>query len=59
MSHAITFGSVIAGLSASGGLGILVLFREEKNKKDVLKIMGLLYGISVIAGLIIQYVFKM
>jgi len=56
LKSAITFGSVIAGLSASGGLGILVLFREEKNKKDVFKILGLLYGISVLAGLVIEYV---
>jgi len=59
LNDAITFGSVIAGLSASGGLGILVLFREEKNKKDVIKILGLLFSISIVAGLIIQYGFKM
>lgn len=53
----ISYGSVIAGLCASGGLGILVLFREEKNKKDVFKILSLLFGVSVSAGLIIQYIF--
>jgi hypothetical protein len=51
----ISFGSVIAGLSASGGLGILILFKEEKNKKAVFQIIGLLFGISVIAGIILQY----
>jgi len=51
----ITYGSVIAGLCASGGLGILVLFREEKNKQQVFKIIGLLFGLSVLAGIIIQY----
>jgi len=51
----ITYGSVIAGLCASGGLGILVLFREEKNKKQVGKIIGLLFGVSVLAGIIIQF----
>lgn len=56
LKGAITYGSVIAGLCASGGLGILVLFREEKEKKEVFKIIGLLFGISVIAGLIIQYI---
>lgn len=54
----ITYGSVIAGLCASGGLGILILFREEKNKSQVFQIIGLLFGISVLSGLIIQYVFK-
>lgn len=53
----ISYGAIIAGLGASGGLGILVLFKEEKNKKNVLKIIGLLFTISVLAGLIIQYCF--
>jgi hypothetical protein len=56
LKGAITYGSVMAGLCASGGLGILVLFREEKEKKDVFKILSLLFGISVIAGLAIQYI---
>lgn len=53
----ITYGSVISGLCASGGLGILILFKEEKDKKQVFKIIGLLFGISVLAGLIVQYIF--
>ncbi|MDD4412626.1 MAG: putative manganese transporter [Patescibacteria group bacterium] len=54
----ITYGSVIAGLCASGGLGILVLLKEEKDKKAVFIILGLLFGVSVLAGLIIQYLVK-
>jgi hypothetical protein len=57
LKGAITYGSVIAGLCASGGLGILVLFREEPDKKTVFKILGLLFGISVMAGLAVQYIF--
>jgi len=56
LQNIITYGSMIAGLCASGGLGILLLFKEEKNKKNVLKILSLLFGISIIAGLTIQYV---
>jgi len=52
----INYGSVIAGLSASGGLGVLILLKEE-NKKDALLIISMLFGISVVAGLIIQYIF--
>jgi hypothetical protein len=55
LKGAITYGSVIAGLSASGGLGLLVLFKEEKDKKEVLTILILLFGISVSAGYIVQY----
>lgn len=50
----IGFGSTIAGLSASGGLGLLVLYREEKDKRNFAKIIALLYGISVVSGLILQ-----
>jgi len=53
----ITYGAVIAGLCASGGLGLLVLLKEEKNRRDVFTIVSLLFGISVLAGLIIQYIF--
>lgn len=49
-------GTMIAGLCASGGLGLLVLFKEEKDKKEVLRILFLLFGISVLAGYTIQYV---
>lgn len=52
----ITYGSVIAGLCASGGIGLLVLIKEEKEKKDVFIILLLLFGISVSAGYIIQYI---
>lgn len=54
LKGAMTFGSVIAGLCASGGLGIIVLFKEEKNKKEAFKIISLLFGISVFMGLIFQ-----
>jgi len=55
MSGIITYGAVISGLSSAGGLGILVLFREEKNKKEVIKIIGLLLSISILVGLVLQY----
>jgi len=57
LKGAISYGAVIAGLSASGGLGILVLFREHDSKKDIFRVVALLFGISVFAGLIIQYLF--
>lgn len=55
LKGAITYGSVVAGLCASGGLGLLILFKEDKNKKDVIRIIALLYGISVFVGLVIQF----
>jgi hypothetical protein len=45
----------VAGLLASGGLGLLVLYREEKNKKTFFKVLILLYSFSALSGLIIQF----
>ncbi|MCX6760017.1 MAG: arsenic efflux protein [Candidatus Nealsonbacteria bacterium] len=53
----ITYGSVIAGLCASGGLGLIVLFKEEKSRRNVFTVISLLFGISVFSGLIVQYFF--
>lgn len=50
----ITFGSVIAGLGASAGFGTLVLMRENRDRKESLRIIGLLAGISFAAGLAIN-----
>ncbi len=58
LKGAITYGSLIAGLCASAGLGILVLFREEKEKKEIFKVLGLLLGISILVGSVIQYIGK-
>jgi len=53
----IAYGSVIAGLCASGGLGLIVLFKEEKSRRNVFTVISLLFGISVFSGLIVQYFF--
>jgi len=53
LSGVITFGAAIAGLCASGGLGILVLLKEDA-RADALKIIGGLFVISVVVGLIVQ-----
>ena len=53
---AISFGSLVAGLCAGAGLGMLVLVKENKDRKETVSIIGLLIGISVIAGVIIQMV---
>lgn len=55
LKGAITFGAVIAGLSSAGGLGLLILFREERDKKNVFQIVAMLLGISIFAGLVLQY----
>lgn len=50
----LSFGSAIAGLCAGGGLGLLVLFKENQDHKDTLRIVGLLLAVSIGAGILLQ-----
>lgn len=55
LSGSLTFGSVVAGLATGAGLGLAVLFRiNKRHMKQNFIIMGLLYAVSVIAGLLIN-----
>lgn len=55
VKNTISFGSLVAGLCTSGGLGILVLLRKNGDKKDTFIILGLLVLVGTILGLIFQY----
>lgn len=57
LADAISFGSLIAGLSSSAGVGLLLLFKRNKNQKQNLMILAMLYTISAISGFIIQLLF--
>ncbi len=46
----ITFASCVSGLCAGAGLGLLVLLKNNKDKKDTALILALLLAISVFAG---------
>ena len=54
----IGFGSAIAGLSSSAGLGLLILFKENKNLKENLSIIFLLFILSAIFGIIFQAIYN-
>lgn len=54
LNNAISFGSLIAGLLANSGMALLVLFKSNKNLKENFMVLGLLYFISVISGIIIM-----
>ena len=45
---------LISGLLTGAGVGLMVLFRVNKNLKENLKIMGIVYTIGVVAGVILQ-----
>lgn len=48
-------GTLLAGLLAGSGVGVLVLFRINKNIKENVKILGMIYGIGVVVGIIINF----
>jgi uncharacterized membrane protein YraQ (UPF0718 family) len=52
----LSFGSTVAGLGAAGGLGLLVLSRENHDRANTLKVVAWLLGISIAAGVILQVV---
>lgn len=56
VSGSLSFGSVIAGLSTGAGMGLVVLFKTNKNLKQNLGITALLYVIGAFSGLIIDLV---
>lgn len=52
----ITVFSLIGGLCTGAGVGLLVLFKHNKNLKENLCILGVLYIIGIAVGLILQYI---
>lgn len=48
-------GAAMAGLLAGSGVGLLVLFRVNQDRRENLKILGLLYAIGVAAGIAIEW----
>lgn len=56
LNGTITFGSAMAGLLTGSGVGILVLFKNNKNLKENMFILLLIYGIGVISGMLIDLV---
>lgn len=47
-------GAMIAGLLSGTGVGLLVLLRVNDNRRENLEIIGLLYAVGVVAGILIE-----
>ncbi len=49
----LNFAAMVAGLAVNSGIGLLVLFRQNKNLKENVFILLALYGLSVILGMVL------
>jgi hypothetical protein len=56
LSNMITVGTLISGLLTGSGIGILILFRTNKNLKENLTILGTIYSVGVIVGMLVDLV---
>jgi len=57
LEEIISFGSCISGLLSGSGLGLLILFKQNKNIKENLIILLLLISFSSLCGIIINYIY--
>ena len=48
--------SLIAGLLTGAGVGLIILFRTNKKIKENIAIVGLLYVIGVLSGIVLQLI---
>lgn len=52
----LSFGAIVTGLSVNAGLGLLVLFKENKNKKENIFILLMLIIPSLIFGYALHFI---
>lgn len=50
----IRLGTMMSGLLVGAGVGVLVLLRVNDNRKDNFKIIGVLYAVGVLSGIVIN-----
>ncbi|MBO6145205.1 MAG: arsenic efflux protein [Bacilli bacterium] len=56
LSKLITVGNLLSGLLTGSGLGILLLFKTNKNLKENILILSIIYFVGVILGLLVDLV---
>ena len=56
INNTITLGATLSGLLTGAGIGLLILFKTNKNLKENIKIISLIYLIGIISGIIIDLI---
>jgi hypothetical protein len=47
-------GALLSGLMVNAGVGLAILFRNNRPVKDSLRVVGILFGIAVVCGVLID-----
>ena len=55
IQNIISGASLISGLLTGAGVGLIILFKTNKNIKENIAIVGLLYTIGVFCGIVLQF----
>lgn len=56
LQNVISGGAMLSGLLVNAGVGVLVLFRLNKNRKENLAVIGILYAAGVLWGIVAELV---
>ena len=56
VENVISIPVLISGVAVNAGVGLLVLFKTNKDLKENIRIVGLLYAIGIISGIILQVI---
>lgn len=59
LNNTITFGSMLSGLLSGSGVAILILFKTNKNLKENIKIISIIYFGGVLSGIIIDTIINL
>ena len=54
LSGSLTFGSVVAGLTTGAGLGLVVLFKQNRDKCQNALVFAILLAVGIGAGIALQ-----
>lgn len=54
LSNIISIGNLLSGLLTGSGIGILLLFKSNKNMKENITILGIIYFVGVLIGLLVD-----
>lgn len=56
LTNGVSFGACVAGLCMNAGIGMAYLFKSVSSAKKGLKVLGLMFGISVFTGYLICFI---